>query len=169
MILKIGSFSLPVMGAFDIAQTYTPLKSESIFRTISQRGIKQSTPNKKLRISTTGTGWIPSGLEAIDTDQQHQLACISPRMLAADLLTRQAVLPVGRRGDLHHLPYGLAMFSNHRVQRTPAVMTGNTATLDAVPGAVAYQVCYYPLLLCWIGRPTISGPDFRWEFEAEEV
>ena len=36
-------------------------------------------------------------------------------------------------------------------------------------GAVAYQVGYYPLLLCWVKRPNESGPGFSWEFTAEEV
>ncbi len=35
--------------------------------------------------------------------------------------------------------------------------------------AVAYQGGYYPLPLCWVRRPSESGPGFSWEFTAEEV
>lgn len=80
-ILKIGDFEMPVLAALDIEQKYDVVKRESIFRTISQLGKKQAVPARKMKISTSGSGWIPAGLGAIDTNQQHLLACITPRIL----------------------------------------------------------------------------------------
>lgn len=168
-ILKIGDFEMPVLAALDIEQKYDVVKRESIFRTISQLGKKQAVPARKMKISTSGSGWIPAGLGAIDTNQQHLLACITPRILPADGVSRQATLPAGRRADAGHIPYGMAFFSSHYWQLSPATLVGNVATVTAVPDAVRYAVGYYPLVLCWIQEPTDNGPDPSWSFEAEEV
>ena len=50
---------------------------------------------------------------------------------------------------------------------------GDTATLDAVTNAIGYQAAYYPLITCWLQRPTESATrsdaSYRWELIAEEV
>lgn len=167
-ILKIGSFELPVYAGFDLAQRYEPIGGEAILRAVSGRGIKQMTWGK-LRVTTSGSGWVPAGLESLDFTAQHSLACIVPETVPAVFATRQATLPTTRRSDSGHVPYGLAQLAGGQTVETPATMAGNVATVTAVTGAVAYQVGYYPLLTCWVNRPTRSGPGFSWEFTAEEV
>lgn len=49
----------------------------------------------------------------------------------------------------------------------------NAFTAAAVSRAVGYLVNYYPLLQCWVNRPTqsfaVSGANYSWELIAEEV
>lgn len=166
--LKIGSFELPVYAGLDLTQNYEPIGGEEILRAVSGRGILQQTW-RKTRIVTSGAGWVPPGLQTIDNSVQLAVYCIAPRTVPAVFSTRQATLPTTRRTDTDHLPYGLAQLSGGQTVIAAATLSGNVATVTAVSGAVAYQVGYYPLLTCWVKRPTESGPGFSWEFEAEEV
>lgn len=167
-ILKIGSFELPVYAAFDASQRYEPLGGEGILRACSGRGIPQRTW-RKTRVVTSGGGWVPSGLQSLDFDAQHAVACIVPETIPANPATRQATLPATRRADAGHLPYGLAQLAGGQTLEATVTLAGDVATVAAVSGAVAYQVGYYPLLTCWILRPTRSGPEPHWELICEEV
>lgn len=167
--LMIGSFVLPVWAGLDLTQRYEEIGPEGILRTSSGRGIKQMTWRKR-RIITQGSGWIPAGLDAIDPTQQHVVHCILPESLPADPITRQVTLPAARRTDAGHLPFGQAEVGRGHIVMTPVTLAGNVATAAAVPGALRYQVGYYPALLCWVNRPSRSGPDgYSWELIAEEV
>lgn len=167
-VLKIGSFELPVYASFDASQRYEPIGGEEILRAVSGRGIPQRTW-RKTRVVTSGGGWVPSGLQSLDFDAQHAVACIVPETIPANPITRQATLPATRRADVGHVPYGLAQMPGGQTVAAAVTLAGNVATVDAVAGATAYQVGYYPLLTCWLRRPTRSGPDNRWELIAEEV
>jgi hypothetical protein len=167
-LLKIGTFELPVYAGLDLTQRYEPIGGEGILRAVSGAGIRQRTWSKT-RVVTSGGGWVPPGLQALDYDAQHALACIVPETVAAVFATRQATLPTTRRGDSGHVPYGLAQLDGGQTVAAGVTMTGNVATVDAVSNAVAYQVGYYPLLTCWLLRPQRSGPEPAWELIAEEV
>lgn len=167
-ILKIGSFELPVYASFDATQRYEPMGGETILRAGTGRGILQRTW-RKTRIVTSGGGWVPSGLQSLDFDAQHAVACIVPETIPAVFATRQATLPTTRRADAGHLPYGLAELTGGQTVAAGVTLAGHVATVDAVAGAVKYQVGYYPLLTCWLLRPQRSGPSPTWELVAEEV
>lgn len=167
-VLKIGSFELPVFAGFDIAQRYEPMGGAGILRATSGRGILQRSW-RKTRVVTSGGGWVPSGLQSLDFDAQHAVACIVPETIPANLITRQATLPTTRRSDAGHTPYGLAQLPGGQTVMAAVSLAGNVATVAEVPGATAYQVGYYPLLTCYLLRPTRSGPEPQWELIAEEV
>ena len=168
-ILKIGSsFVLPICAGFDIDQRYEPIGGESILRACSGRGIKQMT-YRKTRIITSGNGWVPDGIQSLDFTAQHALACVVAETIPASYSTRQATLPTTRRTDTDHTPFGLAQLADGQTIMSTVTITNNVAEVAAVSGATAYQVGYYPLLTCWINRPTKSGPAYAWEFVAEEV
>lgn len=167
-ILKIGTFELPVYSSFDAAQRYEPMGGETILRAVSGRGIKQMTYTRT-RITTSGGGWVPSGLQTLDFTAQHAVACIAPETVPAVFATRQATLPATRRSDSGHVPYGLAQLAGGQTVEAGCTVVDNVATVDAVTGAVAYQVGYYPLLTCWVLRPSRSGPEAAWELICEEV
>lgn len=167
-VFKIGTFELPSYAGFDIAQRYEEMGGEAILRAVSGRGIPQRTW-RKTRVVTSANGWVPSGLQALDFNAQHAVACITPETVAADPVTRQATLPTTRRADAGHVPYGLAELAGGQTVLAAATLAGNVATVAAVAGAVRYQVGYYPLLTCWLKRPQRSGPSPTWELIAEEV
>ena len=112
---------------------------------------------------------MPSGLQSLDFDAQHAVACIVPETIPAVFATRQATLPATRRADAGHVPYGLAQLAGGQTVEAAATVGGNVATVAGGAGAVAYQVGYYPLLTCWLLRPQRSGPASAWELVAEEV
>ena len=172
MILKFGTLEIPLLAALDIEQTYPPIGGEALLRTVSGAGIKQMTW-RKTRIVTTGSGWLPAGLDTLDTSAALAMACVVPRTVPAVFATRQATLPAARRADAGHLPWGVAVMPDNSVIVTPATMAGNVATLDAVANAVSYKALYLPLITCWAMRPTDSGTpgdaSYRWEITAEEA
>ena len=167
-ILKIGDFVLPVYAGFDLTQRYEPMGGEAILRACSGRGIYQRTW-RKTRVVTSARGWVPSGLQSLDFDAQHAVACVTPETVPADFVTRQATLPATRRDDDGHIPYGLAQLAGGQTVMTGCDVVDDLATVDEVTGAEAYQVGYYPLLTCWVLRPTRSGPEAAWELICEEV
>lgn len=172
MILKFGTLEIPLLASLEIEQTYPPIGGEALLRTVSGDGIKQMTW-RKTRIVTTGSGWLPAGLDTIDTSATLAIACVVPRIVPAVFATRQATLPAARRADAGHLPWGVAVMPDNSVIVTPATMAGNVATLDAVANAVSYKALYLPLITCWAMRPTDSGTPgdaaYRWGITAEEA
>ncbi len=169
--LKIGSLAIANRAALDLDQTYETIGGETLLRTVSGAAIRQETW-RRLRTTLSGGGWLPAGLETINTSTTQTVACIVPRALIADA-SRQATLPAGRRADAGHLPFALALMAFGDAVNTPVTMAGNVATADAVSGAIGYQILYFPLLTCWVQRPTESGSrgdaSYRWELVAEEV
>lgn len=168
---RIGSVDIPHRGGIDLDTTIEWLGGETILRTIGGAGIKQATWSK-LRITFSGGGWIPPGLSGIDTTQQQTVAVAVPSALTADG-SRQATLPTARRADSGYEPWAWAIMPDGGVQDTPLALVGNVGTADAVDGALAYQILYYPQITAWLSRPTESGErataSYRWELIAEQV
>ena len=108
-----------------------------------ERSRHQADDLEKLRISIQGSGWSAPGLQGIDTTLQHDVACIIPRAVTADA-SRQATLPEARRSDTNAEPWAAAILQNGGAVNTGMTLVGNLATADAVPGAVLYQVLYFP-------------------------
>lgn len=82
-------------------------------------------------------------------------------------------MPAARRIDSGFTPFATALLAGGRALSTPVTLAGNVATCDAVSGAVAYLVNYYPAPTVWMLRPNESGSQadasYRWELSAEEV
>lgn len=172
MSFQLGTFSIPLIGGFDLDQQYEPIGGESIMRAISGRGIKQMTYDK-LRVITSADGWIPSGLESLDFSAQHTLRCVVPRGIPANFSTRQATLPSARRSDSGFTPFGTAIMADGSAVDTSVSLAVNVATLAAVSGAVSYLVSYYPELTVWANRPessgTLANATYRWQIACEQV
>lgn len=172
MSFQIGSLAIQPHAGFDINQQYEQIGPESIRRSVSGRAIKQQT-YEKLRVVTSGSGWVPAGIETVDCSAVHIVRCVVLRAVHADFSTRQAVLPAARRSDAEYTPVGYAYLTGPRVVSSPVSLVGNVATVAAVAGATGYSVGYFPQISCFIKRPTISGDvssaTLSWEVVAEEV
>lgn len=172
MSLEIGSLVIPGIAGIEIDQQYVPLGGETILRAVSGRGIKQMT-YQKLRIVTSGQGWLPSSLETLDYAAQHVIKCVVPRGMVANFATRQATLPAARRSDTGYTPFGTALLAGGQAVDTAVTMAGDVATCAAVSGAVSYHVSYFPAPTVYLLRPQASGSladaSYRWELTAEEV
>lgn len=171
MTLQIDNLTIGLYAGHELVQSYESIGPESIRRAVSGRGIKQMTYDK-LRISTTGRGWIPAGLAQLNYAVTHILRCIKPRRLDADFATRQITLPATRRSDSGYLPFGYAFMPDGSVRTSGVSLIGNVATVDAVSGAVAYAVGYFPQVTAYLTRPKESldtaGGAYSWELIAEE-
>lgn len=172
MSFEIGTLVIRPIAGFDLQQSYEQIGSEVILRAVSGRGIKQTTYNK-LRVTTSGSGWIPHGLQTIDRTAQHTVKCIQPRTVPAVFATRQATLPTARRTDSGHTPWGYAIKSDGGAVASAVTLAGDVATVAAVSDAVAYAVSYLPQITAWVQPPMESGDmgsvTYGWEIVAEEV
>lgn len=171
-MMELGNVAIQTVSGLTIDQQYEQFGGETILRMISGRGVKQQTYNK-LRVTTRGTGWAPSGLESLDYSTQMVLKCIVPRSIPAVLATRQATLPAGRRSDDKYLPFAHAFLSDGSRVLAAVTLVGHVATCAAVAGAIAYRVMYYPQLTVWALKPSESGSvadaSYQWELVAEEI
>lgn len=172
IMLKFGTLEVPTLAALEIEQSYELLGGESIFRAVNGTGLKQATWSR-VAINTSGSGWLPAGLDTLDRSQPITLACVTPRKVPAVLATRQATLPTTRRSDAGHVPWGIAHLADGSTVKTTATLAGNVATLAAVAGAIAYEAYYLPQFTVWAGKPVESGSrgdaTYRWEIVCEEV
>lgn len=172
MSFEIGSLAIPLVAGFDLQQSYEHIGGESIIRAMSGRAIKQATYGR-LRVITSGSGWMPAGLQTIDRSAQHVVKCIKPRTVPAVFATRQATLPAGRRTDAGYTPWGYAILSDGSAVDSSVSLAGNVATVAAVSGAVAYAVSYIPQLTAYAMPPTesgdMAGATYRWEIVLEEI
>lgn len=172
MSFEIGSLVIRPVAGFDLQQEYQAIDPENLLRTVSGRAIKQMTYSK-LRVTTSGSGWVPAGLQTLDRSQQFVVKCIKPRFIEANFATRQATLPAARRSDAGHTPWGYAFKADGSAVSSSVSMAGNVATVAAVSGAVAYGVGYLPQITAYVMAPAESGDmgsaTYRWEIVAEEV
>lgn len=172
MSFEIGTLVIRQVAGFDLQQDYLDVGPENLARTVSGRAIKQMTYSK-LRVTTSGSGWIPAGLQTLDRSQHHIIKCVKPRYVAADPVTRQALLPAARRSDGRFAPWGYAFRADGSFLIAPVTLAGNVATVAAVSGAVAYGVGYLPQITAYVMAPSESGDmgsaTYRWEIVAEEV
>lgn len=169
-MLEIGGLVIHAECGFDIDQAYEYLGGESVMRAMNGRAIKQQTWSK-LRVVTSGSGWAPACLDSLDYAAQMVLKCVIPTGIFSNA-SRQAILPAGRRSDAEHFPFAWAYTPSGRVM-TPISISGNVVTCDAVPGAISYQVMYYPQITVYAMRPTHSGnsgdASYAWKLVCEEV
>jgi hypothetical protein len=163
--LKIGSIEIPLRSALDCATAYEQIGGETILRTINGTGIRQETW-KRLRATISGSGWIPPGLDAVDSTQQQVVAFAAPLSVGCDG-SRQATLPAGRRSDSGYAPWAIALLADGGIIETPVSVVGNVATADAVSGAIGYQAWYYPQVTAWVSRPSqsLDHPTATWSWE----
>jgi hypothetical protein len=174
MSFEIGSLVVYPVAGFDLQQDYAAIQREAILRSITARGIKQMAEgHEKLRVTTSGSGWMPAGLNSIDRSQQWVVKCIKPRSVPANFSTRQATLPSSRRNDAGFTPWGYAVQPDGMAVKVGVTLVGNLATVEAVAGAVAYAVGYFPQITAYVSPPAESGDmgtaTYRWEIVAEEV
>lgn len=171
-VLKIDDFSLPPLAGLQISEATEIIGGEAVLRTMNGTGLKQATW-KKRRVTISGSGWIPAGLESLDEMVTHVVGCTVPRRVPAVFATRQATLPTGRRSDARHEPYGMAFLARGDFVAAAVSLAGNVATVAAVSGAVAYAVGYYPQITAWLMRPAVGGSPSEashdWEIVFEEV
>lgn len=152
-------------------QTYRRLGGAGLLRMGDGSGVLQ-TRWSRLATALIGGGVLPAPLAAIDEGVPLLLGCIAPRAVHCPAPAAPvATLPAARRTDA--APFALAALPGGQLRPAALTLVGDVATVALVAGAVAYQVCYYPLLTvaCTDVRETWSPLDgaAQWEMDFEEV
>lgn len=169
--LQIGPLTIPSLARVDqLSQSYEPIGGQSIFRSATGRGINQMTW-QKTRIVTSGAGWIPAGLQALDYTQHMILRCIVPLSINLPPATLTGTLPPQRRAD--HAPWAQAVMPGGGMVQVPLAIAGDEATLGApVEGALGYRISWLPEFSVIALRPKqVGDPNsamFSWELTCEE-
>lgn len=77
--LMLDGVLIPILAGVDLSQSYEEIGGQTLLRTRSGRGVKQS-HWKKIKTTVTGSGWIPAALAGLDTAVAHSLDCVAPRL-----------------------------------------------------------------------------------------
>ncbi|MGN0925108.1 DNA-binding protein [Ectopseudomonas mendocina] len=100
-----------------------------------------------------------------------ELWCVKPR--SKDSTEREFILPAGSGGPRpDYAPWGLAQVGEMWVE-TALQQTGQSVELAAVPGAIAYRLCWMPRFVVHTNG-VVSDFDeqsglYDWSLEAEEL
>ncbi|MFA6700904.1 MAG: hypothetical protein WCS28_12150, partial [Thiomicrospira sp.] len=128
MTLKIGNIEIHEQAGFDLRQTIDTIDAKTLLRTKSGSGILQSRW-QKLQTNISGSGWLPDGLDGIDTYVAQAVSCI--QSLSITGATINIAIPRAFRTDGDYAPQGLAIVAGEAVA-TPLSLVGSMATLTAV-------------------------------------
>lgn len=163
--LMLGGVAVHHLLAGGAAETQEAIGGSSTFRLSGGAAVKM-THWQKMSGSISGEGFWPPGLDGLDYTQPLELRSTKVRthQAAGAVITLQGT----PRPD--HAPWGYAVVGRELVP-TPVAMTGKVATLTAVPGATAYQVCWQPVYTVMCNRPSESqaGGSRTWSLAWEEA
>lgn len=119
----------------------------------------------KQLITISGTGWMATGLDALDFDAEHVLLCPKPKRVA----TTDTVVSIttDARPDV---PVACHALIGREWVQTPVAMDDREATITPVAGASQYSVVWYPMftVLCQPPEDANAGGSVSWQINARE-
>jgi len=121
---------------------------------------------KKHLITITGSGWMATGLDALDWDAKHVLLCPKPKRVATTSTVVSITTDV--RPDVPVFCH--ALVGRSWVQ-TPVAMDGREATITPVAGASQYSLGWYPMfprVICKPPEDANAGGGVSWQINARE-
>lgn len=164
---KLGGVLVTFDAANTVSQSYSTIGGISSARMGNGTLVKQ-TAWEKIATTLRGAGRLPHGLDGLDYSQSMTLECMAPMSKHSGI--NVITIPASRRTDTP--PFGYARLKD-RLVRTGLSVVINTATLEAVPGADAYVVAWYPVLTVFADAVQSDfsgrGPELSWTINAEEV
>lgn len=120
---------------------------------------------RKELITISGTGWMSTGLDALDWDAQHTLRCPKPKRMATT--GTSVTLTSDPRPDV---PVGAHALVGKSWVPTPVTRSGRAVTITPVPGASQYSVYWYPQFTVLVTPPTEENAgDVSWQLICREV
>lgn len=137
--LIINGIELPIHVGI-ASMRYEPVGGSSMRRMHNGRGVKQ-THYRKLAISINGSGWMPSGLAALDVSVPVDLWCFQPRSMFVTALT--VSVPTDIRPDSE--PWVLGYVGGEWVP-VASNTAGGVVTITQHPSATQYAVYWLPRL-----------------------
>lgn len=168
--LIVDGIEIPFDASHVINQKYTSIEASAIVEMSDGSAVKQTAWSGKTLIETSGTGRLPLPLSGVDYSAPVVLECVEPLTIRS--ASNSITLPSTRRSDVSSMGFAVV---NGKAVHTSLSITGDTATLTAVAGAVSYEVLYWPkFTVLFLARPDEGGvsrsPNSRqWSFSARQV
>lgn len=166
---ELGAVVVPAHVALGFNQRIETFGGSRRLRLGTGNGIQQTVWRRR-RITLSGEGWCPPGLDALNYNGPLTLKCGLPVAVLSTATT--VTLPTARRTDAGYLPFARAHLPDGWVE-TSVSITNHVATLGAVSGAISYSVWYWPQLSVLADPPSqefdASGGAVAWELVCEEV
>lgn len=141
--LRINYQPIPGLATFALSQSYAPLNPGTILRLADGAAVRQVTW-QKLATRIEAAGSLPPALSAVDFAQPVIIDCVAARSLFSE--TPTITVPGHARPDVP--PCARAVLPDGSSLPTGYVLTSGVATLHPVPGAVGYELQYWPRLVC---------------------
>ena len=167
---ELGGVVVPLTAALGLNQSIGQAGGRSRLRFANGAQIAQQAWSK-LRISLSGDGWVPLGLDGLNYQATMTFKSGVPHALRSN--SGVVTLPAGRRTDAGYLPFARAHLPSGQDQTTAVSLAGNVATCAAVTGALSYTVSYYPEITVWADPPDQqfdrAGAAASWELTLEEA
>lgn len=168
-VLTIGGIPISVESSDRIAQTYSAVGGGRAMRLMNGGLVMQRNWRRLQTVVTVSDARFLPAIHALDLDVPHVIQCLARRQLASD--TSVITLPQARRADID--PLGYAVMPTGFMQRTSGILSGDTLTLVAVPGALRYTATYVPELLALITaleeQIDVRSARAGWQLTAEEI
>lgn len=148
-------------------QQYSPLGGPEVVRLSGGAGV-QMMHWQKFAISVSGSGWMPPGLDGLDYSQRLELRCTKPLSMVGTHL--EFLLTGTPRPDVS--PWAQALVSGSWVD-AGLQRAGDLLTVQGVPGASLYRVCWMPVFTVSAKRPRgdldASAATHGWQIDCEEL
>jgi hypothetical protein len=153
------SVKATIIDALNFTHTYESIGGYSTLRMMNGTALKQQNW-QKLKVSISGNGGLPFGLNGLDYSKLITLKCGAPRAIVRP--TNSFTLPSARRTDTGYEPV------------TFKLVEGFWIPLAAAGTATAYKQLYYPQISCFMDPPQESffwegSPPTSWSLTAEEA
>lgn len=162
--LVLGGIAVALhAGAPDVQYGYAGGATDVVLS--DGRPVRMRHWNKRL-ITITGSGWMATGLDALDWDAEHEL--LSPVPLRVSGAGPVLALTADARPDV--APTALALVGEHW-RPTTVTVSGRTATVAPVAGASLYTVAWFPkfTVLCDPPDDGYSAGTVTWQLICREV
>jgi len=165
----LNNIHIPIKAGLDFTQSYEAIGGTSILRMQSGRAVKQS-HYTKIRTELRGRGWVPTGLEGLNYSETMLLKCAAPRVVSST--SNIMTIPASRREDIGFEVKAFAIVGGELLA-VELDLDSNIARIKETPGAVNYQVHYYPELMVFAEPIKVSaniyGAEFSWSLICEEI
>lgn len=162
--LTIGGIVVPLhAGAPEVS--YTPAGGYADLTMSDGRPLRMRHWKKEI-ITVSGSGWVGTGLDALDWDAQHLLLCPVPKRITVAGLS--ATLTSDARPDV---PVTVHALLGDEWVPTTHTRTGRAVTITPVSGATGYSVSWYPQFTVLVTPPTdqYAGAEAQWQLICREV
>ncbi len=167
----LGGITVPFRAALGAEQQIERLRAAAFRRMTDGSGFRQVVWAGKHRVTLSGDGWSPIGLDGLDFESDLLLQCALPEVVRAQVAA--ITLPTTRRSDAGYEPFGRAHMSSGGEVETPVALVGDVATCTTVAGAVGYAVWFWPQFVVDTSGPTRGFSAERavasWQIVCEEV